>query len=237
MNEHAPGPQNDNPLRLRAIRSFVLRQGRQTEAQKRAFVEHWPKFGLDYRGELRDFEKAFGRSKPLIVEVGFGNGEQLLYSAGNEPERDLIGIEVHGPGVGRLLNGLAAAHIGNVRVYQHDAVEVLKNEIADAALDEVRIYFPDPWHKKRHHKRRLVQPEFVALLCAKLKSGGRLHLATDWQNYAEQMREVCAAEPRLHAAVGDDPAIERPHWRRQTHFENRGLKLGHGVTDLLYRRH
>ena len=236
MNEQAPGPQNDNPLRLRAIRSFVLRQGRQTEAQKRAFTEHWPAYGLDYRGEQREFEDVFGRSNQLVIEIGFGNGEQLLFAAEHEPERNFIGVEVHGPGVGRLLNGLAAGNLSNVRVYQHDAVEVLRNEIADATLDEVRIYFPDPWHKKRHHKRRLIQPEFVALLCDKLKPGGQLHLATDWQNYAEQMREVCAAEPRLCAAIGNDAAIERPHWRRQTHFETRGLKLGHGVTDLLYRK-
>jgi tRNA (guanine-N7-)-methyltransferase len=236
MNEHAPEPQNDNPLRRRAIRSFVLRQGRQTEAQKRAFTEHWSTYGLDYRGERRDFKNIFGQSNPLILEIGFGNGEQLLFAAEHEPERNFIGVEVHGPGVGRLLNGLAAGNFANVRVYQHDAVEVMGNEIADAALNEVRIYFPDPWHKKRHHKRRLIQPEFVALLCDKLKSGGQLHLATDWQNYAEQIREVCGAEPRLHPAAGDDAAIERPHWRRQTHFETRGLKLGHGVCDLLYRK-
>jgi tRNA (guanine-N7-)-methyltransferase len=236
MNEHAPGPQNDNPLRLRAIRSFVLRQGRQTDAQKRAFTEHWPTYGLDYRGEQRAFESIFERANPLIMEIGFGNGEQLLFAAEHEPERNFLGIEVHGPGVGRLLNGLATGDFSNVRVYQHDAVEVLRNEVADAALDQVRIYFPDPWHKKRHHKRRLIQPEFVALLCDKLKTGGQLHLATDWQNYAEQMREVCAAEPRLRAATGGDATIERPDWRRQTHFETRGLKLGHGVADLLYRK-
>jgi tRNA (guanine-N7-)-methyltransferase len=236
MSKYAPEPQTDHTLRRRAIRSFVLRQGRQTDAQKRAFTEHWPTYGLDYRGERRAFEQVFGRSNPLVVEIGFGNGEQLLYAAEHEPDRNFIGVEVHGPGVGRLLNGLAAGNFAHVRVYQHDAVEVLRNEIADAALDEVRIYFPDPWHKKRHHKRRLIQPEFVALLCDKLKSGGRLHLATDWENYAEQMREVCAAEPRLCSAVGDDAAIERPHWRRQTHFETRGLKLGHGVCDLLYRK-
>ena len=220
----------------RHIRSFVLRQGRMTTAQQRAFVEHWTRYGLDPQGGAPAWPSVFGRVAPLILEIGFGNGEQLAFAAGNEPQRDFIGIEVHGPGVGRLLNGLAAGNHSNVRVYQHDAVEVLKQEIADAALDEVRIYFPDPWHKKRHHKRRLIQPEFVALLCDKLKSGGLLHLATDWENYAEQMREVCAAEPRLGAAVGDDAVIARPHWRRQTHFESRGLKLGHGVQDLLYRK-
>jgi len=236
MSQRAPEPQNDNPLRQRAIRSFVLRQGRQTEAQKRAFVEHWPRYGLDFSGQPRDFGKLFAQPNPLILEIGFGNGEQLLFAAEHEPQRNFIGVEVHGPGVGRLLNGLAAGNFSNVRVYQHDAVEVLRQEIADTSLDEVRIYFPDPWHKKRHHKRRLIQPDFVALLCDKLKIGGQLHLATDWQNYAEQMREVCAAQTRLCPAVGDDAAIGRPDWRRQTHFETRGLKLGHGVTDLLYRK-
>jgi tRNA (guanine-N7-)-methyltransferase len=235
-DERAPDPQTDNPLRQRAIRSFELRQGRVTDAQKRAFTEHWPKFGLDYRGERRDFEQVFGRSAPRVVEIGFGNGEQLLYAAEHEPQHDLIGIEVHGPGVGRLLNGLAAQGAGNVRVYQHDAVEVLRDEIADGALAQVRIYFPDPWHKKRHHKRRLLQPAFVAMLCAKLAPGGLLHLATDWQPYAEHMWDVLDAEPRLRNLAGPRGAVPRPDWRRQTHFETRGLKLGHGVWDLLYQR-
>jgi tRNA (guanine-N7-)-methyltransferase len=222
--------------RHRAIRSFVLRQGRQTEAQKRAFAEHWPRYGLDYLGEPRDFGHAFGRAAPQVVEIGFGNGEQLLFAAEREPARDFVGIEVHAPGVGRLLNGLAAAGLGNVRVYQHDAVEVLRQEVADGSLAEVRIYFPDPWHKSRHHKRRLVQPAFVALLCDKLAPGGVLHLATDWENYAEQMRDVLEAEPRLHNTAGARAAVPRPDWRRQTHFETRGLKLGHGVWDLVYQK-
>ena len=235
-DERTPDPQNDTTLRRRAIRSFVLRQGRQTEAQKRAFGEHWPKLGLDYRGERRDFAQAFGRTAPIVVEVGFGNGEQLLFAAQNEPQRDFIGIEVHGPGVGRLLNAAAAENLRNVRVYQHDAVEVLRQEIADGALEEVRIYFPDPWHKKRHHKRRLIQAEFVRLLCDKLRVGGRLHLATDWENYAEHMWDVLDAEPRLRNVAGARGAVPRPDWRRQTHFETRGQKLGHGVWDLLYIR-
>ncbi len=225
-----------NPLRERSIRSFVLRQGRVTEAQKRAFTEHWPRYGLDYLGRVRDFDEVFGRIAERVLEIGFGNGEQIEFAAAREAQRDFIGIEVHGPGVGRLLNGLTAADAGNVRIYQHDAVEVLRNEIADGVLDEVRIYFPDPWHKKRHHKRRLIQPPLVSLLCDKLKAGGRLHLATDWEEYAQQMFEVLDAEPRLVGSGGPGNAVERPSWRRQTHFETRGLKLGHGVWDLVYSK-
>jgi len=226
----------DQTARHRPIRSFVLRQGRQTEAQKRAFELHWPSLGLDYRGQQQAFGTVFGRSAPLVVEIGFGNGEQLLFASERETDRDFIGIEVHGPGVGRLLNAAAAAGLRNLRVYQHDAVEVLRDEVAPASLDEVRIYFPDPWHKKRHHKRRLVQPEFVALLCDRLKPGGLLHLATDWENYAEHLWDVLDAEPRLRNRAGPRGFVPRPEWRRQTHFETRGLKLGHGVWDLLYDR-
>jgi len=223
-------------LRNRPIRSFVLRQGRQTDAQKRAFDLHWPSLGLDYTGAPRDFDAAFGRRAPRVLEVGFGNGEQLLFAAGREPERDFIGVEVHGPGIGRLLNAAAQAGLRNLRVYQHDAVDVLQHEVAPASLDEVRIYFPDPWHKKRHNKRRLVQPGFVGLLCDRLRPGGLLHLATDWENYAQHLWDVLDAEPRLHGRAGARGFVPRPQWRRQTHFETRGLKLGHGVWDLLYDR-
>ena len=170
------------------------------------------------------------------MEIGFGNGEQLLFAAHNEPGKDFLGIEVHGPGVGRLLNGLAEIDARNVRIYQHDAVEVLRHEVKDGALAEARIYFPDPWHKKRHHKRRLIQPEFVGLLCDRLAVGGRLHLATDWENYAEHMWDVLDAEPRLRNIAGARGSVPRPEWRRQTHFETRGQKLGHGVWDLIYQR-
>lgn len=226
----ADGPRN------RPIRSFVLRQGRQTDAQKRAFDLHWPHLGLDYTGAPRDLDAAFGRTAPRVLEIGFGNGEQLVFAAQNEPQRDFIGVEVHGPGVGRLLNDAAHAGLRNLRVYQHDAVEVLQHEVAPASLDEVRIYFPDPWHKKRHNKRRLVQPGFVGLLCERLRPGGLLHLATDWENYAEHMWDVLDADPRLHNRAGARGFVPRPAWRRQTHFETRGLKLGHGVWDLLYDR-
>jgi tRNA (guanine-N7-)-methyltransferase len=220
----------------RKVRSFVLRQGRFTEAQQRAFDQSWPRFGLDYRGEPRDFDAAFGRKAKRILEIGFGNGEALGYSAQRDPGRDHIGIEVHAPGVGRLLNALAAADARNVRLYHHDAVEVLEREVADASLDEIRVYFPDPWHKKRHHKRRLVNPEFAALLARKLAPGGRLHLATDWQDYAEQMWDVLDAAPGLANRAGPRGHVPRPEWRPQTHFESRGQRLGHGVWDLLYDR-
>lgn len=220
----------------RAIRSFVLRQGRMTDAQERAFAEHWPRYGIEYTGNSRNFDETFGRKAGRVLEIGFGNGEALRFAGTNEPARDFIGIEVHRPGVGRLLNALAADGTDNVRLYNHDAVEILTNEIADGSLDEIRIYFPDPWPKKRHHKRRLVQPALATLLARKLKAGGLLHLATDWQDYAEQMWDVLDVEPLLKNEGGARGWFDRPVWRPQTHFEARGLKLGHGVWDLLYQR-
>ncbi|GAA0716861.1 tRNA (guanosine(46)-N7)-methyltransferase TrmB [Dokdonella soli] len=220
----------------RPIRSFVLRQGRFTPAQQRAFDEHWSRYGLDYDGRRRDFTAAFGRAAPLVLEIGFGNGEQLLHSSQAEPARDFIGVEVHRPGVGRLMNGLAGADLGNVRLYAHDAVEVLENEIAPGALAEVRIYFPDPWHKKRHNKRRLVQPGFLDLLASRVVSGGRLHLATDWADYAEHMQDVLARAPLWRPDPDHASSAERPPWRIETHFERRGLRLGHRVWDFVHAR-
>lgn len=220
----------------RRIRSFVLRQGRFTEAQQRAFDTLWPRFGIDYAGSPRDFDAVFGRRAPRVLEIGFGNGEALRYAAAHDVARDHIGIEVHAPGVGRLLNALAEDGSDHVRVYHHDAVEVLTHEVADGSLDEIRIYFPDPWHKKRHNKRRLLNPEFAALLARKLEPGGRLHLATDWRDYAEQMWDVLDATAGLRNAAGPRGHVARPGWRPQTHFETRGQRLGHGVWDLLYER-
>ena len=220
----------------RKVRSFVLRQGRFTEAQQRAFDELWPRFGLDYAGTPRDFDAAFGRHAKRILEIGFGNGEALRYSAQLDPGRDHIGIEVHAPGVGRLLNALADDDARNVRLYHHDAVEVLEHEIADASLDEIRIYFPDPWHKKRHNKRRLIQPEFLDLLATRVAAGGRLHLATDWADYAEHMHSVLDAAPRWRADPRHASPTDRPPWRIETHFERRGLRLGHGVWDFVHER-
>jgi tRNA (guanine-N7-)-methyltransferase len=220
----------------RAVRSFVLRQGRFTPAQQRAFDEAWPHFGIDYTGQLRDYNAIFGRDAPKVMEIGTGNGAALRFAAGFDTSRDYIGLEVHAPGVGRLLNDLKADDATNARVYHHDAVEVLNNEVPDGFLDEVRIYFPDPWHKKRHNKRRLVQPEFASLLVRKIRPGGRLHLATDWEPYAEYMWDVLEATEGLVNRAGPRGAVPRPEWRPQTHFETRGQKLGHGVWDLLYDR-
>jgi len=219
----------------RRIRSFVLRQGRITEAQSRAFDLHWARYGLEFAGHARDFVEPFGRQAQLVLEIGFGNGGQLVHAAKEEPGRDFIGIEVHRPGVGRLMNALAAEELSNVRVYCHDAVEVLQHEVADEALDEVRIYFPDPWPKKRHHKRRLVQASFVELLARKLRTNGVLHLATDWQDYADHMRAVLAAAMTFRPLQAE-AQVPRPAGRAETHFERRGLRLGHAVSDLLYQR-
>lgn len=222
--------------RQRPIRSFVLRQGRLTPAQERAFELYWSRYGLDYTGRPRDFDAVFGRHADHVLEIGFGNGEALRFAAANEPARDFIGIEVHRPGVGRLLNALAQDGAGNVRVYNHDAVEVLEHEIPDASLAEIRIYFPDPWHKKRHAKRRLIQPDFGRLIARKLAPGGLLHLASDWQPYIEHMWDVLDAEPALENRAGTRDYFPRPAWRPETHFEARGVRLGHGVWDLLYLR-
>lgn len=222
-------------LQTRPIRSFVLRQGRFTPAQQRAFDEHWQRYGLEPTGAVRDLAQAFGREAPRVLEIGFGNGEQLLHAAAAEPERDFLGVEVHRPGVGRLMNALAEAGLDNVRLYNADAVEVLEHEIAPSSLAEVRIYFPDPWHKKRHHKRRLIQPGFLALLARRTAAGGRLHIATDWAGYAEHIRDVLAAAPEWQADPAH-PGHGRPPWRTQTHFERRGLRLGHGVWDFVQLR-
>lgn len=226
----------DKSLRERKIRSFVLRQGRITPAQQRAFDAHWQRLGLDYEAQVRDFDAEFDRSAPRVLEIGFGNGEQLLHASIHEPQHDLIGIEVHRPGVGRLMNSLVEAGTDNVRLYNHDAVEVLQHEIAAASLAQVRIYFPDPWHKKRHHKRRLIQPEFVALLASRVAVGGLLHLATDWAEYAEHMLDVLETAPNWQNQAGPRGVCARPDWRIETHFEQRGARLGHTMNDLLYTR-
>ena len=220
----------------RVIRSFVLREGRITPAQQRAFAQHWTRFGIDFAGTPRNFDALFGHTAPRVLEIGFGNGEALAWAGEHDPARDYLGIEVHRPGVGRVMNALAARDVRNVRLWHHDAVEVLQREIPEGALDEVRIWFPDPWPKQRHHKRRLIQPAFVALLAARVKPGGLLHLATDWPEYALHMQDVLASQPGWRLREGESGESRRPAWRIETHFERRGLKLGHPVTDWLYDR-
>jgi len=227
---------HDSPEYMRRIRSFVLREGRMTPAQQRAFDDHWVRFGIEYTGTVQDFDARFGRQAPRVLEIGFGNGEALAWASEHDLSRDYIGVEVHGPGVGRLMNALAARGAANVRIYKHDAVEVLEQEIPAGTLAEARIWFPDPWHKKRHNKRRIIQPEFVAMLATRMATGGLLHLATDWEPYAQHMLEVMEAAPDWRNAVGPGQYAEKPDWRIETHFERRGLKLGHGVWDLLYHK-
>ena len=227
---------HDSPEYMRRIRSFVLREGRMTPAQQRAFDDHWVRFGIEYTGTVQDFDARFGRQAPRVLEIGFGNGEALAWASEHDLSRNYIGVEVHGPGVGRLMNVLAARGAANVRIYKHDAVEVLEQEIPAGTLAEARIWFPDPWHKKRHNKRRIIQPEFVAMLATRMATGGLLHLATDWEPYAQHMLEVMEAAPDWRNAVGPGQYAEKPDWRIETHFERRGLKLGHGVWDLLYHK-
>lgn len=223
----APPPANARP-----IRSFVRRFGRITRAQQQALEGDWARFGVDFVARPVDFDAVFGRRAPRVLEIGFGNGEQLLASALADPARDHLGIEVHRPGVGHLLLGAAKAGASNLRVIAHDAVEVLDAMVADGSLDEIRILFPDPWPKARHHKRRLVQPAFVERLAAKLAAGGRLHLATDWAPYAGEMLAVVDGCATLENAAGPGHYAPRPEWRILSRFERRGLGLGHAVFDI-----
>lgn len=222
--------------RPKPIRSYVVRKGRFTEAQRRALTQHWPRYGLQLADGPQDLDQVFGRRAPRVLEIGFGMGASLLAMAQAEPELDFIGIEVHAPGVGRLLHGAAAAGIDNLRVYLADATDVVAECFGSCSLHRIQIYFPDPWHKKRHHKRRIIQPEFVALLADRLQPGGLLHLATDWAPYAEQMLNELEAEPLLVNCAGPGRSAERPAHRPETRFERRGRKLGHGVWDLLFQR-
>jgi len=220
----------------KSIRSFVIRAGRITVGQKNAFEHWWPHYGLNLSKGALAIDAAFGRQAPVVLEIGFGMGDSLLTMVRQEPEKNFIGIEVHPPGVGRVINAAGKEQINNLRVYMADAMDVLEDCIADNSIDRLQVYFPDPWHKKKHNKRRMIQAQFVQKLRPKLAIGGVLHLATDWENYAEQMLEVMAAAPgfkNLNAAGGYSA---RPDYRPITKFEKRGERLGHGVWDLLFAR-
>jgi len=230
----------------RRVRSFVRREGRITHAQKDALERLWPRFGIDAplpdpgdRGAVSgpiDVAAIFGRAAPLVVEIGFGNGEHLIARAQAEPEKNFLGIEVHRPGVGRVMHRAEQLGLANLRVACHDAVEFLRDGIALASLAEVIVYFPDPWPKKRHHKRRLIQPEFVALVAHRLAPGGLFRLATDWAHYGEQMLAVLSAEPALRNTIAAGGFAQRPATRAITRFEARGERLGHSVFDLEFVR-
>ena len=224
------------PTHPRKIRSFVLRKGRLTVAQQHALDELWPHYGIENRETVLDFDDYFDRQADVIVEIGFGNGESTWRMALEEPDVNFIGIEVHEPGVGQLLMALEEHEIENVRVACEDAVPFLENRIAPGSLAGVRIYFADPWPKKRHHKRRLIQPDFVAMLAQRIASGGILHLATDWQPYADHMLEVLQASPDFINLSPTGDYCETPQWRPYTKYEARGERLGHEVRDLLYQR-
>ena len=229
-------PATDDGTPRRAIRSFVRREGRITVAQSRALQELWPRYGVDYDGAALDLDRLFGRRAPRTLEIGFGDGETLVALASAEPGRDFLGLEVHAPGVGHCLLRAAEAGLSNLRVIRHDAVEFLQRSVAPGALDEVLVYFPDPWPKKRHHKRRIVQSAFAALIASRLAPGGRLRLATDWVPYAQWMREVLDPSPDYDNAAGARGYVPRPATRPVTKFERRGTRLGHEVRDLQYTR-
>jgi tRNA (guanine-N7-)-methyltransferase len=218
----------------RPIRSFVLRQGRVSNAQRRAHETLMPKYGIPFTENLLDLEAVFGRSAPKILEIGFGMGETTAVIARNHLQNDYLAIDVHTPGVGSLLKQIDEFGLTNVRIIQHDAVEVLQQMLPSDCLDGVHIFFPDPWPKARHHKRRLIQPEFISLLCRHLKRGGYIHAATDWEDYAVEILKVLSNEPQLiNTAV--DYAL-RPEYRPETKFEQRGLRLGHGVWDVVFQK-
>jgi len=221
---------------LRKVRSFVKREGRLTNRQSQALEQLWSTYGVDYREQRLDLAELFGREAPVVLEIGFGMGKSLLEMAAHQPEKNFIGIEVHRPGVGACLADAAEQGITNLKVFEHDAVEVLAQMIPDGSLDIVQLFFPDPWHKKRHHKRRIVQSAFVQAVRAKLRVGGVFHMATDWENYAEHMLEVMATAEGYRNLSDAGDYVPRPDWRPLTKFESRGHRLGHGVWDLMFAR-
>ncbi|MCW9089257.1 MAG: tRNA (guanosine(46)-N7)-methyltransferase TrmB [Gammaproteobacteria bacterium] len=226
---------NDTPY-LRRIRSFVRREGRLTPGQQRAMEVLFPRFGIETGEQLLNLEAVFGRHAPRILEIGFGNGESLAEIAKNHPQNDYIGIEVHRPGVGQLLMRIEEMGLSNVRVMCGDAVDILEQQIPDESLDALYLFFPDPWHKKRHHKRRQVQPAWAQLVHRKLKTGGTLHMATDWQHYAEQMLDVLSNLEGFRNLSTSGDYVPKPDYRPETRFERRGRGLGHGVWDLLFEK-
>lgn len=228
--------QTTQPGLVRRIKSFVLRQGRMSKGQQAALERLWPRYGLEADGGLLDLTQLFGRDAPTYVEIGFGMGTSLAQMAADNPERNYIGIEVHRPGVGALCKLIEEQGLSNIRIFNHDAIEVLEKRIPLNSLAGVYLFFPDPWHKARHKKRRIVQAEFAAKLAQHLKTGGEFHMATDWEDYALHMMEVMSAAPDYTNAAGANQYMPRPDYRPLTKFEQRGHRLGHGVWDLIFKK-
>ena len=228
-------PSHNHQIR-RPVRSFVIRGGRLTPGQRRAFERYWPVYGVETEDQPLDFFKLFGNRNPVWLEIGFGNGESLVQMAALYPERNYLGIEVHPPGVGHCLLKAAEADIDNLRLVNQDAMQVLRDHIPAASLAGLQLFFPDPWHKKRHHKRRIVQPDFLALAARSLQPGGIFHAATDWRDYAEHILRLLHEHPAFENLSADGTYIPRPQDRPLTKFEQRGQRLGHGVWDLQFKR-
>lgn len=222
--------------RYREIRSFVLRQGRLTKAQQNALDNYWQQYGIEYSDQVISPSKLFDNNNELIIEVGFGNGDSLLQQVKNQQQYNFIGIEVHSPGVGHLIHNAKIESVENIRVIRHDAVEVINHQIADNSVQQFQLFFPDPWHKKRHNKRRIIRPDFIELIHKKLKVGGCFHMATDWQPYAEHMLEQMDLADGFVNTSGAGTFSNTKAARCETKFERRGLKLGHGVWDLIYAK-
>ena len=234
MSEENP-PKKANG-KHRPIKSFVLRQGRVTRAQQNALDSYWLDYGIDFTEQELAFDQVFNNNNEVIVEIGFGNGESLIQQAKNQPEYNFIGIEVHGPGVGHLIHNANNEGLQNIKVIRHDAIEVLRQQIPDSSVKQFQLFFPDPWHKKRHHKRRIINPDFIQLVHKKLKTGGLFHMATDWQHYAGQMLKQMDATDAFNNISGKDNYSADKGMRCETKFERRGIKLGHGVWDLIYQK-
>ena len=224
------------PGARRRVRSFVRRAGRLTASQQRALDEDWPAFGIAFDGELLALDEVFGRAAPRVLEIGFGNGETLVQQAADDPGRDYLGVEVHDPGIGHCLIAAKKAGITNLRLIAHDAIEVLETQVPPQSLQRINLYFADPWPKKRHHKRRIVQPPFLALCADRLESNGSLHIATDWANYAEHIDEMLEASPHFRCVERREHAGDAPLDRPRTKFERRGLKKGHRIWDWRFDR-
>lgn len=220
----------------RSIRSFVRRAGRMTASQQKALDELWPIYGVEYSPQRLKLDQVFARTAPVVLEIGFGNGDSLVQLASEDPASDFLGIEVHDPGIGHCMIGARAANVENLRIINHDAIEVLERQVAAATLSRINLYFPDPWPKKRHHKRRIVQPSFLELCASRLKSNASLHIATDWANYAEHIDEVLADSPLFECAERREHAGDRPLSRPATKFERRGLKKGHRIWDWRFSK-